>query len=77
MNKQKKLRRGDPIPGSRFVRAYCDRCDAPMRVSSKQLMTVTPIYCECCDPPVIIPSAATKDDLSPWQENAIRAMEEG
>jgi tRNA A37 threonylcarbamoyladenosine synthetase subunit TsaC/SUA5/YrdC len=72
--KKRKERHGDAIPNSMFFRAFCSRCDEPMRVSQLNLSRNN--YCESCDPKIKTNTKATKDDLSPWQENAIRAMEE-
>lgn len=71
------LRSGQRIPGSRYFRAYCLRCKCPMRVTETKLDTGS--MCRDCDPDPsrLASSPATVDDLSPWQENAIRAMEEG
>ena len=38
---------GSRIPGSRFYRAYCEICNAPLRVPEEEGITM----CEDCDPP--------------------------
>jgi len=68
------LKRGDRIPGSRYFRDFCKRCETPMRVGEAGLRIG--VCCEDCEPRQLSQAAATQDDLSPWQENAIRAMEE-
>lgn len=40
---------GDPIPGSKFCRAFCERCGEPMRVHAGRLNR--PNMCGDCDPP--------------------------
>lgn len=40
---------GDPIPGSRFYRAFCARCGEPMRVQEANLNREN--MCSDCDPP--------------------------
>ena len=40
---------GQQIPGSRYFRAYCTRCDEPMRVFQEDVHKEN--YCEECDPP--------------------------
>jgi hypothetical protein len=76
----RQLRIGDPIPGSRFFRAYCRRCNEPMRVDGGMLMAMQsgrPVYCEQCDPKPLANTAATKEEgPGPWGENAVRAMED-
>lgn len=68
------LRRGEPIPGSRYFRAFCGRCGDPMRVDYAHLREAT--YCETCAPRPLKNRAATKDDTNPYQENAVRSMED-
>lgn len=71
--KQTGEKRGEKIPGSRFVRDFCNDCGTPMRVVAIDI----PHWCEDCDPkPSISSTAATRDDISPWQENAIRDLED-
>jgi len=78
MSTTKRLPTGSPIPGSRFLRAYCDRCNEPMRVTSHVINLRMPIFCEKCEPSIPPNRAATKDDdPGPWGENAIRALEDG
>ena len=65
-------RYGEPgfrIPGSRFYRAYCIKCSAPLRVSETDGITM----CEDCDPPhkgcTSPPSPLTNEDeySSSWK----------
>lgn len=72
----KQLKLGDPIPGSQCFRAFCMRCNEPMRVSYDKIITRRPVYCEQCDPRPLANVAATKDDTDPWGENAVRALED-
>ena len=71
------LRHGDRIPGSRHYRAFCKRCGCAMRVDAAYTVNGgKEIYCETCSPTKpLLNSRATRDE-SPWQENAIRAMED-
>ncbi|MFB3894494.1 MAG: hypothetical protein ACE15C_21035 [Phycisphaerae bacterium] len=63
---------GTPIPGSRFVRGYCPICGAPVRTSNPKL----PLPCFDCDgherPGG---SAGPIDDVTGYQANAVRALE--
>ncbi len=70
------LQHGDPIPGSRFFRAFCNRCNEPMRVSGNTITIGIPVFCEQCEPRPLANTAATKDEANPWGENAVRAMED-
>jgi hypothetical protein len=38
--------KGDTIPGSRFLRDFCEGCGEPIRV----INVATPNYCTECDP---------------------------
>lgn len=40
---------GDPIPGSRFFRAFCARCHTAMRVQEERLTKEN--WCSDCNPP--------------------------
>ena len=75
MSEQEK--RGDKIEGSRFYRAFCLRCNEPMRVPESTILSGIPTFCEQCHPRPLKSRAATKDEESPWGENAVRAMEDG
>lgn len=71
------LKKGDEIPGSKYFRDFCTRCNVQMRVE-QLLLTRDEKFCEECRPQ--LPTwqvAATKDDIHPWQENAIREWEDG
>lgn len=37
---------GDPIPNSRYFRAFCPRCDAPVRVEEYIIKKNPTIFCE-------------------------------
>lgn len=72
-------RAGNPIPGSQYVRWYCQSCGEPMRVSGRPW---PPTYqtCEVCgDRHGYVPERrpAPADDVSGYQANAIRALEGG
>ena len=73
---KRKERQGDSIPGSVLYRAFCCRCDEPIRVTWSDLQKQKQFWCHDCDPKPQPSTAATKDDISPWQENAIRCMED-
>lgn len=72
---------GQPIAGSRYVRWYCPRCGDGMRVSRRNCPPLEyGELCETCFGRHDLPIGAgtrheIKDDMDPWQENAIRAME--
>ena len=70
------LRHGDPIPGSRFFRAFCHRCEEPMRVNYSTIETGKPVWCEQCEPRPLSNTSATRNDTDPWGENAVRALED-
>ena len=72
----KPLLRGDPIPGSILYRDFCRECGEPMRVDLTTARKKHSPCCERCEPHQLANMPATMDDLSPWQENAIRAMED-
>lgn len=40
------LGRGDPIPGSKYVRTFCEGCGEPMGVNPEKIFGN---YCEECD----------------------------
>jgi hypothetical protein len=42
------LEHGDPIPGSRYFRAFCNRCRTPLRVTEARLGEEN--FCEECSP---------------------------
>ena len=82
-------RPGDPIPGSRYVRAYCPDCGDPMRVSREVWESDAPLApCLDCDPcrePTDSTLAATMQrdastpldlDVPPAWANGVRHMEE-
>lgn len=68
---------GSQIPGSRYVRWYCDFCGEPMRVSGKPWPP--PVRdCERCagrHGQVATPTSGPRDDTGGYQANAVRAME--
>lgn len=61
------LKRGEPIPGSRFVRDFCLRCGCPMRVTQEHIEEGRESWCEECAPNTR-PYAA----LTPRQEGVRR-----
>ena len=68
---------GSRIPGSRYVRWYCELCGEPMRVSGR-LWPPLIRNCERCDSRhgyVPERKAAPTDDIGGYQANAIRALE--
>jgi len=70
-------RPGSPIPGSRYVRWYCQSCGEPMRVT-RDPWPPTYLICEVCgDRHGYVPErkAGPIDDVGGYQANAIRAME--
>lgn len=70
------LQRGRKIPGSRYVRDFCNRCNEPIRVIDCDGKN----YCRECDPPHVgVDSAYAWDerDSAGYQSIAIRAMEDG
>jgi DNA-directed RNA polymerase subunit RPC12/RpoP len=66
--------RGQQIPGSKYFRDFCARCGAAMRVTSNRIGDG--MWCEDCNPPLIRNKPLILDDDNPWQQIAIRAMEE-
>jgi hypothetical protein len=50
---------GEPIPGSKYVRAFCALCGEPMRVSAEVFRGGAPIRCESCSPPRSSPAYGT------------------
>jgi hypothetical protein len=59
----------EPIPGSRFYRAYCSRCHVPLRATESQLRAkVRDIYCEECSPGQPPPAHA---GLTPRQRSGL------
>lgn len=69
-----------PIAGSRYVRWYCTGCGEPLRVASRPW----PPPCKDCEvcggrrlENLGRRSTGPRDDASPGQANAIRAMEGG
>lgn len=66
--------RGQRIPGSRYFREFCSRCYAPLRVTESKIGYG--VQCEDCDPNPLRQRPASKDDDNPWQQIAIRALED-
>ena len=70
------------IPGSRFVRGYCNCCGEPIRVHP----TINPfdVFCADCDKTRrgqpgkrhMHYSKTEEIEPSPWSENAVRYLEE-
>jgi hypothetical protein len=73
-------RPGERVPGSRWVRAFCVGCGTPIRVMT--YVKNFPYLCEKCRPlqTTHLPRPPAPDhdgeEASPWQENAIRLMED-
>jgi hypothetical protein len=67
--------RGQRIPGSKYFRDFCGRCGAPTRVTQNRIGDG--MWCEDCEPPFIRCKPATADDDNPWQQIAIRHLEDG
>lgn len=68
---------GSPIPGSQYVRWYCQSCGEPMRVS-REPWPPTYRICEVSrDRHGHVPErrASPIDDVGGYQANAIRALE--
>lgn len=74
--------RGEPIPGSRYVRDFCAGCGEPIRVTQRLLDDAkgcpVPHFCDRCGtrpmgPP---PRCGPPDETTPEWENAIRALED-
>jgi len=78
--KQMDLAPGEPIPGSKYVRAYCRVCGAAMRVP--RVAFLTNIYADCsdCERPLQI-GHGTQNDTGEYDEhdgawdNAVRTLE--
>jgi predicted amidophosphoribosyltransferase len=77
-------RAGQPIPGSKYVRAFCPGCGEPMRVSAAVFRSGVYGECSTCSPPE--PSEATmraaakygrcsSGESGSWH-NAVRSMED-
>jgi len=69
---------GEPIPGSKYVRAFCRGCGAPMRVSKDIYKAGT--YADCSDcirpfQPGHGTQSATEEYDGEW-DNAVRALED-
>ena len=63
---------GSPISGSRFVRGYCPVCGVPVRTDWPEY----PDPCFDCDGHVRpVGRGAPIDDITGYQANAIRALE--
>lgn len=43
-------RYGEPIPGSRFFRSFCPRCQTPMRVTRWRARNGIDTFCSDCEP---------------------------
>ena len=72
------LKRGDRIPGSRYYRSFCARCQEPMRVVKAALDG--PVWCRECDPPHVgvgNPHTTSDDhDQGGYASIAERSLEE-
>ena len=45
---EQKLPKGTQIPGSKYYRDYCTRCEEPLRIAYSRLDLTN--YCERCSP---------------------------
>jgi len=78
--KEMDLAPGQPIPGSKYVRAYC-RCGAAMRVSKETFENGGYPDCSDCTRP-LQPGHGTQNDTGEYDEhdgawdNAVRAWED-
>ena len=76
---------GTPIRGSRLIRSYCEGCGEPIRVEPITEENPKLSYGPCtrcranlhpgCGKPSGDAHTVDNGDPSPWEENAIRAME--
>ena len=78
------LKRGEPVPGSKYVRDFCAACGEPMRVVSvvDDFGRRIEHTCGTCranlNPGAGRPGEQIyPDNATPWQENNIRLMEDG
>ena len=79
--KDRDIEAGQPIPGSKYVRAYCRSCGAAMRVS-KDIFEVGcyPSCSDCVRP--FQPGHGTQNETGEYNEsdgawdNAVRALED-
>jgi len=78
---------GSPIDGSKLVRAYCPYCGEPMRVTIETWHSYNigkkdlPSCSDCNRPPIGAghpggDAYTIGDSPGPWQENAIRLLED-
>jgi hypothetical protein len=79
------MQRGDPIPGSHYVRDFCAECGAEIRVSRANLTTrggtPNPNYCADCKSYLRPTGPAPEDDDEDLEaegewDNAVRALED-
>jgi len=82
------LRYGKPgtkLRGSSLYRWYCSECGEPIRIGGELLEELAKkpqkVLCSRCDhqPPGHFsgPMPKSGEEAGPWQENAIRCLEEG
>jgi hypothetical protein len=71
-------RAGERIPGSRYVRGFCERCNASMRVPEEACLRAR--FCEECDPPHRAPfghhSGPLDEDFGGYHTVAKKFLEE-
>ena len=66
---------GKKISGSKWYRTFCPGCFTPMRMVSPDSKKLP--WCEECTlRPHFGGSTTMEDDGGPWQQNAVRAMED-
>ena len=69
---------GQPIPGSKYVRAFCRRCGCPMRVSKEAFELGCYTSCADCLRP-LHPGHGTQGSTGEYDgawDNAVRAIED-
>ena len=72
------VRAGQPIPGSKYVRAFCHCCGAAMRVSKGLFKSGRYADCDECNRPSLIGGGNRAPDRKydgQW-DNVVRAIED-
>lgn len=68
---------GSVIPGSRLLRDYCVVCGEPIRVyllGGNECKECAGVHYDV--PPELLGDPSAHNNSNPWQENAIRALED-
>jgi hypothetical protein len=67
---------GDPIPGSKYFRAFCELCEEPIRVAQNKLFDQNgePFkhFCTDCNQP-LLPPPSKAENLTPRQAAKLHA----